>query len=71
MRGIVALVVLRAAIASAVLAVSFAYGAHCNAADLFSPVSFAQQSEPPELDPGICGQDVNHRHLEHDGIQFE
>ena len=38
---------LRAAIATAVLAVSFAYGAHCNAADLFSPVSFAQQSEPP------------------------
>ena len=46
MRGIVALVVLRAAIASLVLAGSLAYGAECSAADLLSPISFAEQSEP-------------------------
>jgi len=35
MLGVVASGVLRAAIAAALLAASFAYGAHCNAADLF------------------------------------
>ena len=46
MLGIVALGVFRAAIAASVLAASFAYGAQCSAADLFSPISFAEQSEP-------------------------
>ena len=46
MPGIVALVVRRATIAASVLAAPFAFGTHCNATDLFSPVSFAEQSEP-------------------------
>ena len=47
MQGIVASAVLRAVIAASVLAGSFTYGAHCSAADLGSPISFAEQSEPP------------------------
>jgi len=46
MRGIVASSAFRAAIATSVLVASFAYGARCNAADLFSPTSLAEQSEP-------------------------
>src|SRR5271169_3575459 len=46
MRGIVALVALRAAVAALVLAGLLAYNAQCSAADLFSPISFAEQSEP-------------------------
>jgi hypothetical protein len=46
MRGIVALVVLRAAVAALVLAGLLAYSAQCNAADLFLPISFAEQSDP-------------------------
>ena len=45
MPGIVALVVRRATIAAFVLAAPFAFGTHCNATDLFSPVSFAEQSQ--------------------------
>jgi hypothetical protein len=47
MLGVVASAVLRAVIAASVLAGSFTHGAHCSAADLVSPISFAEQSEPP------------------------
>ena len=46
MLGIVALAVLRAAIAASVLAAPLCIASHCNAADLFPPVSFTEQSEP-------------------------
>ncbi len=45
MRGIVGSAALRAALATSVLVASFAYGGHCNGADLLPPI-WAEQSEP-------------------------